>query len=49
MEKTDFWVETPDFLEFATDLHLLKNREDLVQHLRNIALERGFKINLPYG
>jgi len=49
MEKTDFWVETPDFLEFASDLHLLRNRDDLVQHLRNIALQRGFKLNLPYG
>jgi len=49
MENVDIWVETPDFLEFAIGLHTLRNREELVHHLRTKAAERGFKLNLPYG
>ena len=49
MENVDLWVETPDFIEFASGLHSLRNREELVQHLRLKAAERGFKLNLPYG
>jgi hypothetical protein len=37
MENVDIWVETPDFLVFANELHLVKNREDLITHLKNSA------------
>lgn len=49
MENVEIWVETPDFLEFAIGLHTLRNREELVNHLRIKGAERGFKLNLPYG
>ena len=49
MENVDLWVETPDFLVFANDLHFVKNREDLITYLKNHAQERGFKLMLPYG
>lgn len=49
MENTEFWVETPDFVDFAVGLHLLRNREELVQNLKMKAISRGFKLNLPYG
>eukprot|EP00347_Sterkiella_histriomuscorum_P011640 403371678 len=49
MENVEIWIETPDFLDFATGLHFLRNREELVNHLRIKAAERGFKLNLPYG
>lgn len=49
MENVELWVETPDFIDFATGLHTLRNRDELVLHLRTKAAERGYKLNLPYG
>jgi hypothetical protein len=43
------WTETPDLQDFANELHTLRNREELVTVLKNRALDRGFKVQLPYG
>lgn len=49
MENVELWTETPDFLAFSNDLHFIKNREELINHLRLSAIGRGFKLMLPYG
>ncbi len=49
MDNVEIWVETSDFLVFANDLHTIKNREEIIIHLRAMAAERGFKLTLPYG
>lgn len=43
------WTETPDLQDFANELYTLRNREELVQVIKNRALDRGFKVSLPYG
>jgi hypothetical protein len=49
MENVDLWTETPDFVRFSNELHMIMNREGLINHLRNTAQERGFRLMLPYG
>ena len=34
MEHVELWTETPDFLVFSNNLDMIKNREDLIKHLR---------------
>jgi hypothetical protein len=49
MDSVELWLETPDFLPFANDLQYLRNRDELIHHLRTMASQRGFKLTLPYG
>lgn len=49
MENSEMWIEAPDFLVFSNDLHMLKNRDDLINHLKLNAQDRGFRLMLPYG
>jgi hypothetical protein len=45
----DLWIETPDFSAFANGLQKVKNREELIATLKKLAMERGFRLLLPYG
>ena len=43
------WVDTPDMQEFANGLHAYRNRNELIKQVKNRALDRDFRLQLPYG
>ena len=49
LEDVKLWVDTPDMQEFANGLYAYRNRNELIKHVKNRALDRGFRVQLPYG
>ena len=46
-KNVDKFIETPDFLEFA-NFGLVSNRDDLINKMRKMALNRGFRMIVPW-
>ena len=42
-------MDTPDMADLANGLHAYRNRNELIKSIKNRALDRGFRVQLPYG
>ena len=49
LEDVKVWCDSPDMQDFANGLHAYRNRAELIKMIKNRALDRGFRVQLPYG
>ncbi|CDW85947.1 UNKNOWN [Stylonychia lemnae] len=43
--QSDLTVDTPEFEDFANDIQELNNRDSLIQKVKQLSIQRGFKLN----
>jgi hypothetical protein len=49
MQNNVLQIMTPDFEEFSSGILHAGNRKELCQTIKVLALQKGFRINVPYG
>ena len=49
MEDVSIWTETPDMQELSNGLVVYRNRNELIKCVKNRAIDRGFRVQLPNG